>query len=539
MRMTRPALLGLAQLGVLTFTVIDLASPQPWAVWLIAASALAVVALGDAPASLGMRRTAAVLALLTVALLPTLAAPGEVVEQGIRIGGLISSILMSVALLSRAAQRVALLRQVVVALLEVPVRRRGLSMALATQLFGGFLGFAGISMLMEVASQRPATAQERLQCFRRISRGFAAANLWSPMFSNISILLALSPGLSWARVFPLAVLLALASLALGLALDRVHPVAGARADGGDTEDAGNGGSVSTVSAMTPLGTVAAVREASAVGAGSSVGSIGLVRLAQAVESGTPGTGTGTVTGTAGAGAGIAKPSDPAPPLEGAGLAAVLRAAWPVFACMCAVLTCVLGLSIAAHLPVAAIIIVAAPLGALVLAATLGPGPRGLRGAAGQLAADFRGLRPLAGEVRLLMASGCAGTVIAAAIPAAWTAPLSAALAPYPVLGCLFLASAVVLLSCTSVHPMLSGIVVAGAFPAAAMGLPPVAHVLTVLAGLGLAVTTTPFSVVSLSASRFSGLPLLTVSMRANLGFAALSTVLVGLLLGGAADYFPR
>jgi hypothetical protein len=86
---------------------------------------------------------------------------------------------------------------------------------------------------------------------------------------------------------------------------------------------------------------------------------------------------------------------------------------------------------------------------------------------------------------------------------------------------------------------LSGIVVAAAFPAMAVGLPPTAHVLAVLAGLGLAVVTTPFSVVSLTASRFSGLPLLTVSMKANLGFAAISLVLVGLILGGSASRFAH
>ena len=94
-----------------------------------------------------------------------------------------------------------------------------------------------------------------------------------------------------------------------------------------------------------------------------------------------------------------------------------------------------------------------------------------------------------------------------------------------------------LISCTSVHPILSAIVVASAFPAAAVALEPMAHVLSVLAGLGLAVVTTPFSVVSLSASRFSGLPLLTVSIRANMGFAVVSLLLVGLILGGAASQF--
>jgi hypothetical protein len=140
---------------------------------------------------------------------------------------------------------------------------------------------------------------------------------------------------------------------------------------------------------------------------------------------------------------------------------------------------------------------------------------------------------------LFFASGCAGTVIAGAIPVAWTTPVAAALTPFPILACLFLGAGVVLLSFTSVHPMLSGIVLATAFPAASLGLSPAAQLLSVLAGLGMAVIATPFSVISLMASRFSGLPLLTVSVRPHLGFAALNLLLVACILGGATRYLPH
>ena len=454
---TRSRWVLLGQALVVVFTVLDMVWPSHLGPWAIAAAGGVFMLGARSPMSPGLRRTVWALVLATLALLPWGPDPWLALEKGIRIGGLISAILLSVSLLSRAAQRVQLLREVVSRLLDVPARQRRLTLPIASQVFGGFLGFAGISMLMEAASQLPDTDLEaRRECFQGISRGYAAANLWSPMYSNISILLALSPGLSWGAIFPYAVMLAVASLLLGYALDKLSR---RQADGGERE-----------------------------------------------------------------------------PVRWRALA---RLAWPVALGMLVFLCGAVALSAWARVPIAALIVTLAPIAAVAITVYLGPKRRPWRDAGAQVLQDFRGFQSLAGEVRMLMASGCAGTVIAAAIPVAWTQPLAQWLAPYPVLACLFLAAAVVMLSCTSVHPILSGIVVAGAFPALAMGLPPTAHVLAVLAGLGLAVVTTPFSVVSLTASRFSGLPLLTVSMKANLGFAAISLVLVGLILGGSASRFAH
>lgn len=453
----RSRLVLLGQALVVVFTVLDMVWPSHLGPWAIAAAGGVFMLGARSPMSVGLRRTVWALVLATLVLLPWGPDPWLALEKGIRIGGLISAILLSVSLLSRAAQRVQLLREVVRRLLGVPPRQRRVTLPIASQVFGGFLGFAGISMLMEAASQLPDTDLEaRRECFQGISRGYAAANLWSPMYSNISILLALSPGLSWAAIFPYAVLLALTSLLLGYALDRLSRRRGEAAAG--------------------------------------------------------------------------------EPVQWGALA---RLAWPVALGMLVFLCGAVALSAWARVPIAALIVTMAPIAAVAITVYLGPQRRPWRDASAQVLQDFRGFQSLAGEVRMLMASGCAGTVIAAAIPVTWTQPLAHALAPYPMLACLFLAAAVVMLSCTSVHPILSGIVVAAAFPAMAVGLPPTAHVLAVLAGLGLAVVTTPFSVVSLTASRFSGLPLLTVSMKANLGFAAISLVLVGLILGGSASRFAH
>lgn len=453
-------LVALCQFAIVLLTVLDLVSPTHWIVALLALAAGLFIAVQWRQAPTGLRRTCTVLGVATLALLPLLSEPVAALERGIRIGGLIGSLLLSVATLSRAAQRVGMLRRVMASVLQVPPDRRFATATVASQCFGGFLGLAGITMMMEAASQLPVESQEeKLACFTAISRGYAAANLWSPMFSNLSILLAVNSGLQWTTVFPVALLLALASLLLGLLVQRV----------------------------------------------------GAWRRPQQRQEGTRD-----------------------------GWWKLARGAWLVLACMAVFLATVLWLSHWTRLPVAALIIVLAPFVAWLLGLGTAPAMGSAPSAAGrQLLGDFVSFRTLVGEVMLFFASGCAGTVIASAIPTTWTDPVAAALSPFPVLACLFLAAGVVLLSCTSVHPMFSGIVLATAFPAASLGLTPAAQVLSVLAGLGMAVITTPFSVISLMASRFSGVPLLAVSVRPHLGFAALNLLLVACILGTASSYLPH
>lgn len=443
----------LCQLALIVFMVADMLVEQRWTVWATAAAMALFIAAEFRLAPLGIRRTAAVLVVITLALLPQLDEPLAALERGIRIGGLISSLLLAIALLSRAALRVARVREVVGALFKVPADRRFAALTVASQFFGGFLGLAGITMMMEMASQVPMDSQdEKLACYGAISRGYAAANLWSPMYSNVSILLAITPGLLWTTVFPAALLVALASLLLGLGLNRW---------------------VTRHDAKAPPG--------------------------------------------------------------GLSFYALARPAWPIIVCMVLFLVIAVGASRTANVPVAAGIIVLAPIAAWGLNVALA----GLAQGGRQLRADLGGLRSVVGEVMLFLASGCAGTVIANAMPTAWTAFIAAGLVSLPILACLFLTASVIVLSCTSVHPMLSGIVVATAFSASALALNPTVHVLAVLVGLGLAVIMTPFSVVSLMASRFSGVPLLTISVRANLGYAVLCAIFSSLILGGMNGWFQR
>lgn len=136
---------------------------------------------------------------------------------------------------------------------------------------------------------------------------------------------------------------------------------------------------------------------------------------------------------------------------------------------------------------------------------------------------------------LFLASGCAGTVFSQAIPANWSAAIAQMTAGSPYLSCLLVIAAIVLLSGTAIHPMLSAILVGSSLSPTLLGLPPLAHLCSVLVGWGLAIILTPFSVLSLMAARFSGIPILIISLRANLVFALISMAGAALVLGSVVS----
>jgi hypothetical protein len=82
--------------------------------------------------------------------------------------------------------------------------------------------------------------------------------------------------------------------------------------------------------------------------------------------------------------------------------------------------------------------------------------------------------------------------------------------------------------------MLSAVLVASSFSPALLGLPVPSHLCAVLVGWGLAIIVTPFSVLSLMASRASGIPILVISLRSNVLFVATSALVSALILGGLA-----
>lgn len=449
------ATVGLTLAAIPLLTFLDLLLGSRWPVWGTGAACALFIVLQGKHAALGIRRTSLALALVTAALLPAIDAPLHALERGIRIGGLIASLLVTVNMLSRAALGVPRVRRIMASLYQLPCGQRYLGLGLASQFFGGLLGLAGIAMMMEMAaSEETSGTAQKISSFCAISRGYAALSLWSPMYSNMSIVLALYTGTEWIAVLPYALAVSALLIALGAVLERIQRTADGRSD----EE------------------------------------------------------------------GVAQQSP----------AQLLRSSLPVILAMIGFVAFMVLTSHWLGVPIAAVIIASAPAAAWILNVRRAAGSTGRMAEAGRaLGRDFLKFQAMAGEVMLFLASGCAGTVMASAIPAAWIAVVAQFLGGSPFLGSLFVSTSIVLLSATAIHPMLGAVLVASSLTPQMLGLPVIAHLCAVLVGWGLAIIVTPFSVISIMASRMSGIPILAISLRANLLFVVLSLSLSALVLGSA------
>lgn len=460
----REWLVPLLMVLIPVLTLLDAKAGWYWPLWALVTVSVLFIALEGGRAPAAVRRTSLVLVVITVSLLPLIDTPWQALQRGIRIGGLIASLLVTVNLLSRVALRIVRVREVVGGLYQLPQHRRYLGLTVASQFFGGLLGLAGIAMMMEMAAREAdMTDAQKVSAFSAIARGYAAVSLWSPIYSNMSIALALYGGPDWVGVLPYVLAVSALLMGLGLLLDRVER---------------------------------------------------------------PGI------------LGRDSPGDPAgdrPQVQRVG--PLLRQALPVVA----VMLCFLGFMVLASrqlaLPISAVIIASAPVAAWLLSVLLAsPGRQRLTEGSRMLGKDFLGFKVMVGEVMMFFASGCAGTVIASAIPPAWTGTVGQWVAGSPILGSLFVSASIVLLSATAIHPMLSAVLIGSSFSPQLLGLPVVAHLCAVLTGWGLAIIVTPFSVLSLMASRYSGIPILVISLRANLVYVTLAVLVSSLLLGGMSRF---
>lgn len=440
-------------------TLVDLLL-RPAASSTVLATVLAIfMLLNVAHVGPGVLRTSLSLGVISLLLLPRLEQPWQALEQGVRIGGLIASLLVSVNLLSRAAGRVPRVREVLQAIQQSPRRSRYWRLSLSSQFFGGLLGLAGIAMMMETAARHDRDdRREQLSSFCAIARGYSALSLWSPLYSNVSIVLGLYAGASWTGMLPMALGVTVLFIVLGTSMDRV----------------------------TRRGQPPAEEEPA-------------YRVRDLWRSGAP-------------------------------LAIAIL-------CFMALL---IALSHGLHWPITAVIVAITPLGAWLINACLGQhNSKGLVTGARVVWADMAGFRGMAGEVMMFLASGCAGTVIANAIPEAWTAQIGTWVAGAPVLACFALSALIVGLCAAAIHPMLCAVIVGTSLDPTTLGLPLPVHLTALLVGWGLAITITPFSVLSLMASRWSGLPVLTISLRANGGFVMLALLVSSALLGALAAWIGQ
>jgi hypothetical protein len=417
-------------------------------IWGIAAASVLIVMREYRRIPRGLVLTALILAGLTAALLPLAPTPGASLEKGLHIGALLVSLVASVSILGRCALRSSAVAVVGDCLLAHPPRRRYLPFTVAAQLFAAMLSLAGTNLLFAIASRDEEAPQAaRVATFSAITRGFSAATFWSPMFGNMSILLALYPTLDWLTVFPVGFGLAQLTVLVGTCLDRLRR---SHAD--------------EAASATPW----------PAGALNSVAVLLIIMLLY--------------------------------------------------------LSALVMTSTTLNLSITASIVLLTPIAAVLInVATAVPRRRireGLRISLG----DLGHLPAIAPELVLFMAAGCAGTIIADAIPGQWIGVLTGYLATLPWLAIVVLMMAVIAFSTLGVHPVLSAVLLASTLTPSALALPALPHFSAVLVGWGLAVSLTPFSVVNLAASRLSGIALMRISVGANWHFTAICLALAAFLL---------
>ncbi len=443
---------GAATAAIPILMLADMLLRHRFSVALLAGGCLIFLLMQHRQAAAGVRRASIALTSLTVLLLPLIASPVKALESGVRIGGMIASLLISVSLLSRASMRVPRMRKVVADLFALPSSQRPLALGIAAQFLGGFLGLAGLTMMMEVAAQRDGVVKtDQIADFSAISRGYAALSLWSPMYSNMSIVLALYGGIGWTEVLPYAFVISTLFIGLGALLEKAK------------------------------------------------------RRGE-------------------------MPREP----QATSIVPLLREGLPIMAVMLCFVALMVLTSNRLNLSISAVIIFGAPAVAWLLNVLhTSDGTRGWEAGSRQLGRDLLGQSAMAGEVMLFLASGCAGTVFSQALPVSWSAAVAQMTGGSSYLSCLLVIVAIVLLSGTAIHPMLSAILVGSSLSPMLLNLPSLVHVCAVLVGWGLAIIVTPFSVVSLMAARFSGIPILIISLRANLAFVLVSMGGAALVLGSA------
>jgi hypothetical protein len=206
------------------------------------------------------------------------------------------------------------------------------------------------------------------------------------------------------------------------------------------------------------------------------------------------------------------------------------AAIPVFATMLTFLALVMTASRLLHIGITASIVLLGPPAAFLLSMAMArPGRRVMRGVRGVREGALHFPR-LASEAILFMAAGCAGSVMAAAFPAAWVQQIGHALSAFPLFGIGFLMLSIMGIALAGIHPILTAVFMATTFTPQVLSLPPITHIAAILSGWGLSSSLTPFSVLTLTASRYAGTGLYQISIGRNWAFALVSALLACLLL---------
>lgn len=236
-----------------------------------------------------------------------------------------------------------------------------------------------------------------------------------------------------------------------------------------------------------------------------------------------------LNGRAGGAAALAAAAAPRTPA-----AALLRNALPLLISLLGLLGLIMLASRALHIVISAAIVLLAPLVSIAFHAATGrAGRRGADGLAGLLR-SMANFPTLASEALLFMAAGCAGSILAAAFPQSWIAAIGGVLGGHAFLGLAFLIAAILCTALAGIHPVLSAVFLASSLTPQVLDLPPITHMAAILAGWGISTSVTPFSVLSLTASRYAEIGLYEISLGRNWRFALANAFVACVLLTGAA-----
>lgn len=212
------------------------------------------------------------------------------------------------------------------------------------------------------------------------------------------------------------------------------------------------------------------------------------------------------------------------------LSTLLWIAAPVVLVLLGFLVLIMSLSRMLHIVISAAIIMMGPLVSLAFNAGMGEPGRRLSSGARGLLASMRLFPALGSEAMLFLSAGCAGSIMADAFPEAWVSFIGAHLGGHPFLAVGFLVLGIMTAALAGIHPVLSAVFLASTLTPAVLAIPPIAHMAAILAGWGLSASVTPFSVLSLTASRYAGVSLYRISLGINWKYALVNAVIVCSLL---------
>ncbi len=222
----------------------------------------------------------------------------------------------------------------------------------------------------------------------------------------------------------------------------------------------------------------------------------------------------------------AAPATPDPELKGAAISLLLA--------MLGFLGTILATSSVLGVSITASIVLLGPVFALVINMGKAQAGKRVRQAIAQVREDAGQFPRLSSEALLFAAAGCAGTIMADAFPAGWVQWIGSAFGGMPLFGIGFLMLGIMGLALAGIHPVLSAVFMASTITPQVLSLPPLVHCAAILVGWGLSASLTPYSVLVLTASRYSAFTPYQLSVERNWAFALINCLLACAALAAVA-----